>query len=320
MVEARLNGDWVNAITSVYGLGLSSLIRKCPVCGKKGLVFPYWVPKIPEKPIFVCHFIRGKLTSLCRLDKTEAEGLRSELSLSKEDIRTLLKSFKPIVLFSGGKDSLCTLSYIKKVNGRRNGLMALHADTTAGLPRVSRFVKRVCKNLEVNLVTVKPQEDFFSLAKKWGIPSPRSRWCCQTLKIRPMRDYLKTLGEPFIVIDGIRAAESHVRAKYLPLWYHPTFNCLSLSPIIEWTDEDVITYIKKEKLPVSPAYKLGISAECFCGAYANRDDFELLLDIEPDMFDKLAEVERVNKNGYTFLYENGERIPLRTLKRKTKKK
>ena len=320
ILPSDFDSGWTKAVEDLFSLKISSLIVKCPACRKSGLIFPYWIPKVSEKPVFVSHFNRGRLTSLCALNKTDAGILRSTLSLSKEDIKTLLKAYRPVVLFSGGKDSLCTLSHIKRINGRRNGLIALHADTTAGLPRVSRFVKRVCKRLDVNLIMVKPDRDFFDLAKKWGIPSARSRWCCKTLKIRPMRDYLKTLDEPFIVIDGIRAAESNVRAKYLPLWYHPTFKCLSLSPLIDWSDEDITAYIKKTNLPKSPAYKLGISAECFCGAYANRADFEVLLDIEPEMFDKLAAVERTNKNGYTFIYEKGERIPLRTIKQKAKKK
>ena len=53
--------------------------------------------------------------------------------------------------------------------------------------------------------------------------------------------------------------------------------------------------------------------ECWCGAYKRRSDFEKLYKMNRDMFLKLVDVERQNKNGYTFLYEKGQRIPLKTL-------
>jgi len=46
-----------------------------------------------------------------------------------------------------------------------------------------------------------------------------------------------------------------------------------------------------------------------------RSDFELLLNIHPEIFDKLVEVEKAQKGKYTFLYEKGERIPLASLKK-----
>ncbi len=64
-----------------------------------------------------------------------------------------------------------------------------------------------------------------------------------------------------------------------------------------------------------PPAGLATSSECWCGAYKCRADFEALLDIHADIFDKLVEVEKAQKGSYTFLYESGERIPLTKLKR-----
>jgi len=130
-----------------------------------------------------------------------------------------------------------------------------------------------------------------------------------------MRRYLSTVEGPKVVFDGIRAVESNISATYIPVWYHPAFKCISVSPIFRWSDLKVQDYIERHNLPESPAAHLNTSAECWCGAYKCRADFEALLDIHPDIFEKLIEVEKAQRGKYTFLYEKGKRIPLSNVKR-----
>jgi 3'-phosphoadenosine 5'-phosphosulfate sulfotransferase (PAPS reductase)/FAD synthetase len=193
-------------------------------------------------------------------------------------------------------------------------ITALHADTTAGFPEVESYVHDVCRQLNIPLETVRPPNDYFDLAKKWGIPGVKSRWCCKTLKVAPIRRYLAQVDGDVIVFDGIRAAESNIRATYLPIWYHPTFRCLSVSPIFHWSDNRIQDYVESNALPRSPATKLNTSAECWCGAYKSRKDFEALLSIHPEIFKKLVEVEKAQDGKFTFLYEEGQRISLNSLK------
>ncbi len=79
-------------------------------------------------------------------------------------------------------------------------------------------------------------------------------------------------------------------------------------------------YISKYELPRSPASRLKGSSECWCGAYKNRSDFEDLLGVHPDIFDKLIAVENAQKGKFTFLFENGVRIPLMSLRTKKRTK
>jgi len=206
--------------------------------------------------------------------------------------------------------------YLLEVAPRsREKLTAVHIDTTAGFPEVTRYVRRVCKKLGVTLKIVGPKRDYFELAKRWGIPGFQARWCCKELKVRPVRDFLAEVEGPKVVFDGIRAAESYLRSTYLPVWYHPDFRCLSVSPILHWSHDEVSQYVEASGLPKSPAAEFGCSAECWCGAYKKRKDFEQLLDVHPDIFDKLVEVEEAQRGRYTFLFEKGERVPLASLKK-----
>lgn len=291
----------------------------CPECGKKGLLFTRWIEGMQEKPTYVLHRNKKGIETDCKIRPEETKELKSQVRILKGDIKELLSSRKSFVLFSGGKDSLCLLAYLKEIaNGTEMDLTALFIDTTVGLPENMKYVKKVCRYLKVPLKIVKPKQNYFDLVTNWGIPSFKYRWCCRELKIKPVSDYLATIKEPKVVFDGIRAAESSVRATYLPIWYHPGFKCLSVSPIFYWSNEKVSAFINKNGIPKNIHHFLGTSTECWCGAYKRKSDFEELYRINPEMFIKLMKAEEKNKSGFTFLYKDGKKIPLKSLISKKK--
>jgi 3'-phosphoadenosine 5'-phosphosulfate sulfotransferase (PAPS reductase)/FAD synthetase len=329
MTETNKNGsrrrysfddEWARAALLVTTKRLRGLTVRCPACGRRGTAFSKWEKGAREKPLFLCHIGRGGGLETCRLDPEQAACVRRKLRFFADDVTKLIRLGRPIALFSGGKDSLCLVSRISELAKAANRqLTAIHADTTAGFPEVESYVQNVCDRLQVPLTVVRPHRDFFETAKSWGIPSPRSRWCCKTLKVAPMRRHLRKIEGPKVIFDGIRAAESSNRAKYTPVWYHPTFRCISVSPMFYWSDEQIMRYIRRKALPESPAVKFNTSAECWCGAYQGREDFEALLGAHPEIFDKLVDVEKAQKGKYTFLFENGQRIPLVQLKPMSKR-
>ena len=310
---------WEKTVGVLVKKHLHGLEVNCPKCGKKGMLFSKWVKSTPIKPQYICHRNGNDHITLCQIDRDQRTALRKSARLFRADILKTLRLGKPYVLFSGGKDSLCLLHYISSLaKSIKKQIVALHADTTAGFREVEQYVQEVCTKLSIPLVTVRPPNDYFSLAKRWGIPGVKSRWCCKTLKVAPIRRYLAHVDGDVVVFDGIRAAESSIRATYLPIWYHPSFRCISVSPLFHWSDFQIQEYIKANGLPLSPAANLNTSAECWCGAYKTREDFEALLEVHPELFDQLVEVERAQAGKYTFLYESGERIPLYSIKPKSK--
>ena len=307
---------WWHAATQVASAQLPGLSISCPACRATGVLFSKWRRGANEKPLHVMHWDGDDSFTSCPLTSEEATAARGQARLTARDVRKTLSMGKPFVLFSGGRDSLCTLEYMRRLCNARNGtrLTAIHADTTAGFPEVEEYVRKTCRELGVRLVTVSPERSFFDLAKRWGIPGVRARWCCSTLKVAPIRRYLRQVKRPVVIYDGIRAAESSARSKYTPVWYHPSFRCISVSPLFGWSDSKIESYIERHDLPRSPVAQLGCSAECWCGAYKKRKDFEQLLEVHPDIFDKLVEVENAQGGRFTFLYENGNQIPLSSLK------
>ena len=308
---------WRAAANLVALAKLRGLTVECPQCGVEGTAFSKWIPKSPTKPLFIVHTNGNGFFKACSLSKEESIAVRSAVDLRRSDAARTLRLGRPFVLFSGGKDSLCLLHYMKTIAAQKDvEITALHADTTAGFPEVEDYVHKVCKKLKVPLVVVRPPHDYFQIAKRWGIPGIRARWCCETLKVAPIRRYLDLIDEPKVVYDGIRAAESNIRATYNPIWYHPAFRCISISPIFGWSDAEADRYIARHRLPKSPAADLGTSSECWCGAYKCRLDFEKLLEVHPEIFDKLVDVERAQRGRYTFVYEEGRRIRLTEVRKK----
>lgn len=310
---------WREASKRLSVHALPGLVIRCPACRRQGTLTSKWEPGTAIKPLYVVHSNGNGSLKTCHLRGEDARAARGSVSITSKDVLRTLRLGQPFVLFSGGRDSLCTLEYMRKL-GERAGveITALHVDTTAGFPEVEKYVKHVCRKLAVPLVTVRPERDYFETAKKWGIPGVRSRWCCATLKVAPIRRYLSQIDAPKVIYDGIRAAESPVRATYVPVWFHPAFRCFSVSPVFYWSDRKVDGYIERSGLPESPTAQLGCSGECWCGAYKSRADFETLLDLHPEIFDKLVGVEKAQRGKYTFLYENGQRVPLTSLRRKRK--
>jgi 3'-phosphoadenosine 5'-phosphosulfate sulfotransferase (PAPS reductase)/FAD synthetase len=316
-IDKEKNQWWKPIESSLDGLLLKSLSVKCPRCRESGLAITRWIKGPSLKPVYILHVKRKKIRKICSLSQDQSGDVRSNVKLYKSDIKRLLISKKSFVLFSGGKDSLAALAYLKGIaNGDKIDLTAIYVDTTAGLPENTEYIKKVCRYLKVKLKIVKPRVDYFTLVKKWGIPSFKYRWCCRELKIKPIEEYLDTVEESKVVFDGIRAAESRLRKEYIPIWYHPSFKCLSVSPIFYWSDHDVISYINSNGIPKTLLHSLGSSTECWCGAYKTETDFRNLYDLNKEMFRKLANVEKENKNRYTFLYKNGQKIPLRILEKK----
>ncbi|MFC1618757.1 phosphoadenosine phosphosulfate reductase family protein [Candidatus Neomarinimicrobiota bacterium] len=318
LVFDRNNNDaFSEHVHKLIDMKLKSLTTHCPVCGRDGLALTKWIKGQTIKPLYIFHGNGNGVTNGCCPPEKIDREIRRKVELSATDFRKLLRNTHAYILLSGGMDSLCTILYMLHVlKDDGNNITAIHIDTTAGFPEVTEYVKEICEILSVPLKIVSPKRDYFELAKKWGIPNHNARWCCKELKVKPVEEFLSQVDGSKIIIDGIRSAESILRRTYLPVWYHPTFRCLSVSPILGWPNEEVRRYVEASGLPEGPAKEMGCSAECWCGAYKARPDFEKLLEVHPDIFDKLVDVEEAQEGRYTFLFENGKQVALKSLIKK----
>jgi len=211
----------------------------------------------------------------------------------KHRIRTVVSCF------SGGKDSLVATHYAHSQVGDIVDFKVLHVDTTISLPGVQDYVKMVCDKFGWELHIVRPQESFEDMVRKRGMPIRVRRWCCYHLKLEPMMRFIKSQPTPRCEIVGLRRAESRRRHK-LPQWiWKDEWGTWSFCPIIDWSDKDVMNYIKRFDLPLSPIYKIiGFSGECVCGAFGSTRQMRIIRGRFPEFFKRFLEIEeRILKGG-----------------------
>ena len=226
-----------------------------------------------------------------------------------------------LALFSGGKDSLVSTHIVwKAVRDSNINFEVIHIDTTCALPGVQDYVIQTSKRLGWPLKILRPKVDFWTLAEKWGAPTPRRRWCCYHLKLEPIREYTKTLKSPRLHILGLRAWESPSRLKKANsgklnrCYWDRKSETWVYNPILWWRDRDIDEYIKVNKLPVNPTYeKVGTGGECFCGVFKTIREVLLVKNNYPDFFQKLVELESKFRNNGSLLYINSKRVYVRDL-------
>lgn len=172
--------------------------------------------------------------------------------------------------FSGGKDSQA-IYHLAQMAGVR---FKAHMNFTSVDPaEVVRFTKRQYPDVE----RIPPKISIYNRAKKKGIlPTRFARWCCA--------EYKETSGEGKVVILGVRHEESIKRRnrKEIVIRNRKTkfadnfdqfskhketmVTCVGgkdkvlLSPILDWTEKDVWTYLNEVvKVPHCEVYDKGYS-------------------------------------------------------------
>jgi len=215
-----------------------------------------------------------------------------------------------IATFSGGKDSLVS-TYIANEACKSLDVKfkVVFIDTTCALPNTIDYVENICSLMDWDLEIIKPKQSFWELVLKNGAPTPKRRWCCKELKLKPLWDYLKKHDSPRIVILGLRNGESHRRKKIRKSWFSKDAQAWMYNPIIDWSEKEVSTFIEILKVPVNPNYsKVGFAGDCFCGCFSTIDKIRRTAEAYPEFFMKIVEIEQKFRSGGTFFYIAGKKI------------
>lgn len=236
------------------------------------------------------------------------------------------------VAFSGGKDSQVLLALVEMSGVKYHAEMQV---TSVDFPNLMRFVRKHYPQVKLNL----PKRNMRELILDKGIlPTRCARFCCSELK--------EQAGVGCCTCIGIRKAESAKRAKRHSVevfgqrvgydivgcelheqsnWGGQLFDneqsvnvyCVGgkdkviISPIFEWTDNDVWEFIHEHKLPYCDLYDKGFHRiGClFCPMASPREKAR-----ELQMFPKFAErvyiraIRTLMQEGKYSVFETPEQV------------
>lgn len=232
------------------------------------------------------------------------------------------------VAFSGGKDSQVLLALVEMANVKHHAEMQV---TSVDSSNLMRFVRKYYPQVKLNL----PKRNMRQLILDKGmLPTRQARFCCRELK--------EQAGAGCCTCIGIRKAESSNRAKRHSVevigqrvgydivdgelheqnnWGGQLFDneqqtnvyCIGgkdkvvISPIFEWTDNDIWAFIHKHNLPYCDLYDKGFHRiGClFCPMASPKEKAR-----EMQLFPKFA--ERVYIRVIRELMEKGKYDQFRT--------
>lgn len=232
---------------------------------------------------------------------------------------------KVIVTFSGGKDSLAALLWVREHITRN--FTTVFCDTGWEHPLTYEYIAHVTNQLGLDLVTLRSKKydgmvDLARQKKRW--PSTRARFCTQELKTKAMIDYvLDEVKDNMLIVQGIRVAESSARAKmsaqctYFKYYFEPygydkqgkpkkhsyrgkevrafreKYADDLLRPVFDWSAQQVIDYILAAGLEPNPLYKMGYKrVGCWPCIMANQRDILNISCQSPERIDEIAALEK----------------------------
>ncbi len=203
----------------------------------------------------------------------------------------LLKKLKKktCVCYSGGKDSLVALDLSIK-----SGISdVVFCDTTIEFQQTLDNIEEIEYFYGINITRVSAPRPFFDLVYDMGFPTRALRWCCKVYKFSPFEEYARKNGIQ-AYITGLRKEENSKRKSYKMDDKNHFFNSNQINPILNWSEDDIWTYIHKYNLPSNPLYDLGFKRiGCWPCPFKSREEWKL---IEKNFPKKYVLLQKTLKN------------------------
>lgn len=124
------------------------------------------------------------------------------------------------------------------------------------------FAEELTEKLGLNLKIYQPAMSSARMealhGKLWELEDDPARHCYhQIRKVEPMQRALQGLGATAWLIGSRQAQTRHHQLRH-NLYIHA--KCYKVLPILNWTDQDIHTYLQEHGLPYHPFFELGYTS------------------------------------------------------------
>ena len=232
--------------------------------------------------------------------RTPADLLASALAVID---RAQATAFGPMLpLFSGGHDSTVACHVASKHPKFKGDVY--HIDTGIGSKATRAHVEATAKELGWTLKVFKSASTYEEFVRIKGFPGPGMHQSVYIrLKERCVRMMTRRRGRVALV-NGVRRQESVRRMGHVaPIvcgevqsGKRVNRNRVWVAPCHDWSSEEQAAYMEEHDLPRNPVkLALGMSGECFCGAFAAPGELDRIRHHCPDVaeeIDRLAAIAR----------------------------
>jgi len=231
--------------------------------------------------------------------------MKRTLAIIQDALRTCTR---PSIAFSGGSDSLVLLDVLYRKAEVKPDM--IFCDTGMEFPETVAFVREVAQAYGARLHIVRPDNKLPGFWQKSGWPflgkMPARAWtrkhkdmnfgfrldvstCCEKLKIRPTRDYIKAQGFD-LTFTGMRGSTDDALRSYRQfkdgyLYKEKPSAVWQCHPLLGWTDLMVRRYTRAHDLPRHPMKDKGlITTGCaFCGGGCQftNSGYRILRTLDP---------------------------------------
>lgn len=229
---------------------------------------------------------------------------------------------KAILQFSGGKDSTALMYYLDDLLDR---IDVVFCDTGLILPEVLDHIHGTCDRLNARLTIIHPPEDIREFHKREGLPSdivpyeqtvhfretmyahvetPIQTYvnCCYKMIMQPVDLFVRNNGYN-TVIRGSKKCDARVGVPDGFSYDGVTY----LSPIWDWSHEEVFAYLKQRGVELPPHYRyFPDSLDCYlCTGHLKHYGLERIEFIKkfhpdkwPELYERLLKVGSAVENEF----------------------
>ena len=162
-----------------------------------------------------------------------------------------------------GAEGCVLLDMLSKLGPIAQEVRIFNLDTGYQFDETLQMVDRIKDRYGLNVELVRAKETVSEMENRFGGPiyGTNPDECCHIRKVVPLKE---TLEGHAAWLSAIRRDQTNARAAHGMVEWDGKFGLVKISPLAQWTRDEVWAYIEANDVPFNPLHKLGfMSIGCY---------------------------------------------------------